>query len=124
MLDSNEVFWHAKKRGKRGKRGKLRILKIFSWTRCVADGAHADADFKMLTHYIVDADYFPTSTEEHLKFGIRYLPWLLYRATLSGSRVKSIMFLNLAHVPMNPRARTSVLDLWSLDIKILKRKWI
>ena len=29
---------------KRGKfRGKLRILKIFSRTRCVADGAHADA---------------------------------------------------------------------------------
>ena len=33
-----------KTRGKRGKfRGKLRILKIFSRTRCVADGAHADA---------------------------------------------------------------------------------
>ena len=54
MLDFNEVFWLADKRGKtrgkcgktRGKCGKfrrkLRILKIFSWTRCVADGAQVD----------------------------------------------------------------------------------
>ena len=29
-----------------------------------------------------------------------------------STRVMSIMFLNLGHVPMSPRARTSVLDLW------------
>ena len=40
MLDFDEVFWHAEKSGKL--RGKLRILKIFSPTRCVADGTHAD----------------------------------------------------------------------------------
>ena len=48
MLDFNGVFLargkRVKTRGKRGKlRGKLRSLKIFSRTRCVADGAHADA---------------------------------------------------------------------------------
>ena len=40
MLDFNEVFWHADKRGKI--RGKLRILEFFLQTRCVADGAHVD----------------------------------------------------------------------------------
>ena len=55
MLDFNEIFLargktrikrgkRVKTRGKRRKlRGKLRILKIFQRTRCVADGAHADA---------------------------------------------------------------------------------
>ena len=55
MLDFNEVFWHADKRGKI--RRKLRILKFFSRTRRVAD-----ADFKTRTHCIADADYLPTST--------------------------------------------------------------
>ena len=53
ILDFNEVFWHADKRGKtrgkqgktcgktRGKRGKFRgklqIMKFFLQTRCIAD---------------------------------------------------------------------------------------
>ena len=47
MLDFNEVFLARgktrKKRGENGNtRGKLRILKIFSQTHCVANGAHAE----------------------------------------------------------------------------------
>ena len=52
MLDFNEVFLARGKTRKNAEnaekhaeklRGKLRILKIFSRTRCVADGTHADA---------------------------------------------------------------------------------
>ena len=48
MLDFNEAFWHADKRGKTAKktaekRGKLWILKFFLRTQSVADGTHADA---------------------------------------------------------------------------------
>ena len=47
MLDFNEVFWHADKRGKtHGKRakirGKLQILKLFLQTRCIVDRTHTD----------------------------------------------------------------------------------